>query len=493
MPGNDAFTINAGTQHVSLTDEHDVVFEVINNLGKKVALATSYLEIKKGDALLEDVSWIFITKNQERRDLAADGHYEITVHVGKPDEPIRETLHMRLVVKGDDADTDSGDSVWIPLLPDEEIDEKPDDSRPWWLYALIAGGGLVVLTAIVLLLVYLFGRPGVGEKCSPDALLTPCKSGLQCGLATRICVKETPALSDFCDPAGPACPEGNSCARGSDGYRCVALVAQGASCGAGTPPCAPGLICGPSVKRCIPEEPGQGQLCDPSASRCEFPFVCRSVGGQHACVLLIEEGEECEPKGVPCQQGLQCSKRLKSCIKKDPVIGDLCDPSASRCPQNAECTDIGAGPRCMAKQGGLGASCGDPGDGPCEADLYCSPTLRKCIKQRPGNMDLCDPGGGGTHCQPLACLSDGQVYTCQCQNNNQCGRGKGCLAGLCKKLCGRDVCKKGERCLSAPGTIPRCVHIVTGPIIDVVEPVGPVGPIGPVGPTGPLGPLEPGQ
>ncbi len=123
-----------------------------------------------------------------------------------------------------------------------------------------------------------------------------CTSNNQCTYGTLCAGPSTTSLT--CTPAPKA---GDACVKQGgmfptcdvDGLQCdatqhcVALLDQGAVCGAGQPSCKGGLMCDPTAHTCQPL-PGDGQAC---TTGCAAPDHCDQTSG--TCVPPLANGTQC--------------------------------------------------------------------------------------------------------------------------------------------------------------------------------------------------------
>jgi hypothetical protein len=197
-------------------------------------------------------------------------------------------------------------------------------------------------------------------------------------------------------PTGGACTTLGRCAEGSECVNsfCAAPGTRQSRCRNSAMPCDPGLVCAPTLR---------GMACLPRASVGDPPCTDR-------CVSLGDTGQPCRNTAPRCNTGLTCRTDgfVETCVTSFPP-GALCstDPAERACDPHSLCVDVGGTMRCVA-DGQEGGWCN--GASRCAEGLVCDFPAERCYR----------PEGVGARCTP------GVTSTC--------GRGTGCVAGICTRL-----------------------------------------------------------
>lgn len=185
--------------------------------------------------------------------------------------------------------------------------------------------------------------------------------------------------------------------------------------------------------------PGPPTICTPNGGECVAPETCRQL----ACSVtfaICENDADCGNDGGNCQgfcnRSLDCTPGGDECLAVETCNNLFCDNNFNACNADADC----GGGNCV---------------GSCMRDLSCSPDDNDCLASEicagGGPMDCGDlcgasmPRGGPnltaeslTRVQQWLELPAAQngPFACTdretCQEENDCGIGEICEAGLCK-------------------------------------------------------------
>jgi hypothetical protein len=210
-----------------------------------------------------------------------------------------------------------------------------------------------------------------------------------------------------------SCVEGAVCAVGDAcPGRCIATVAVNLPCDLGAP-CAPGLYCGLTQRRCLPSS-ARGRPCEPSltGNPCQEGSWCdASQPASPVCRAGKGRGEGCRSR-VECAGGAACIRnRCSAGQAGDACTDDLDCADGRRCAANRCAEAIALDAECSA----LGA--------PCDEGLTCTATQ------------------GASRCRPQPRASEA------CDEEHPCFWGR-CAAGLCvPALEDGAACAEAQDCL----------------------------------------------
>ena len=232
--------------------------------------------------------------------------------------------------------------------------------------------------------VELGGQCAIDQECAGDAF---CSLDDSCPGSCTALLAEDAACSNGDDDQ---CEDGLVCAAATDS--CTALGANGDECGAGIPPCAPGLLCfddGGGAQcttvavlyfRQLDETclPGDG-TCDPGVSACgdvelcEPGLVCESAasGGGLCRPPSDTNGSECKravPNQCPLEQvcDAEAPGEIGQCVDR-PVAGEPCINRSPRCAPGHICVEdtclelLDNGAHCDFSEECLSGICGEGG------------------------------------------------------------------------------------------------------------------------------------
>ena len=400
MPG-EAFGITTTIKSVPLEGKHTIAFTVTNQLGRQLRV-NAYVELFKDGKELDGIKWIQVV-DPNTFDMAPDGSSTVSVRLEVPaDLPSdwkaeKTSLQFQLVVRNiDDPDNEHGESVPITLHPAEpKTTTPPPPQNKLWMILAIAGGAVLVAGGIGLA-VYFATRPSpppppptlqAGDPCG-DEVAGACDKGLTCHFSVNICLPKEPQLGDLCTRLGPACPADAACQDEGGSSICKAKpgALEGCSQEIG---CAGALVCGGTRNVCVSAQPQVGEPCDTTSSKCPDNAICQASGTQ-VCEALQGLFQDCTTS--KCLANLVCGTSIKRCVPSAPSTGDYCDPSGPKsCPSNHVC-ETSTQDKTFRCQRLLGANevC-TAANTLCQTDFYCGATTKRCIKRQPGLGDLCEP------------------------------------------------------------------------------------------------------
>jgi hypothetical protein len=254
--------------------------------------------------------------------------------------------------------------------------------------------------------------------CACDASTCPSPrvcDGNVCGcpapeaLCAGQCV-DTTSDPNNCGACGDVCPAGDTC-----------IMGQCSGCNAVT--CPPPGVC-------------MGEVCTGGCNpmTCLPPNAC--VNGSE-CLLCTAPGAIC---------GGECAN-----LETDP---NNCGACGNACPAGDVCGMGACVAGCVPQTcAGLGASCGDVGDG-CGGVLQCGDCMAPLTCGGGGEPNVC----GGPTCQPVGagCMTSSACCTMSCQDGVcECGPGTTACMGVCEDLqtdpanCGMcfNACPMGSACI----------------------------------------------
>jgi hypothetical protein len=223
-----------------------------------------------------------------------------------------------------------------------------------------------------------------------------------------------------------------------------------------------------------------GGACDLN-EECKGSAICQSKDGvcPGKCVALLKAGQACGADG-DCDDGLQCSKETKLCVRPS-AVGESCEYGSPPCGPGRLCLgkdDAKQTPgACYDAKDAMSASDGqtcDPTSGilcvpgvSCvvdSVDLVAGAVVWRCVTTgtyktgetcKPG---IPDPCSSGNYCKPLvADLPVTGTCTAIPDPKQPCGTGFGaqcktgavCVAGLCENYAANGVdCTGDEMCYS---------------------------------------------
>lgn len=226
--------------------------------------------------------------------------------------------------------------------------------------------------------------PVTPRTCSTDA---NCPVGY-CNRATNQCVTSTSCTQSSQCPGAYYCDSRNVCVPGG--------CSSNADC-TGT---ASGLVCDTTARRCVP------------GGRCTSDAQCASTPTTPVCL-----GGSCQPRASQCQFDYQCTGAGQACVDGRCVVG---------------CNAANAAQVCAAGQVCTNGRCAYPSSGACASGC---PTGQICVTGaclRTCNQD--GDCGSGQMCDYGVCRVDTRPRPF-CTMDSQCNTGSVCYNGACRLLC----------------------------------------------------------
>lgn len=221
--------------------------------------------------------------------------------------------------------------------------------------------------------------PDDGHSAFPstDAGVTTDRPPAVTDTGPAACTVDRDCPSGYCDAtnhcaAAPSCTATSACPSGSYCETTRGVCVPGCSTHADCMAISAGLLCDTNARRCVP-----GGACTSNAQ-------CASTPSTPVCL-----GGTCQPTASQCQFDYQCTGSGQSCVDGQCVVGG--------------CTDANVATVCAAGQVCTSGRCAYPTSGT-------------------------DCGGRCTSAQ--LCVSGACLATCA--NDAQCGSGQVCLGGVCR-------------------------------------------------------------
>lgn len=428
-----AFAITSSTAEtlqVGGSGEVTFTFTVTNALGRPVRARA--IPEPEGDTPRGQLQVI----GEAEREFAADGTHTISVVARVPPGTRGGTYPFHLLV----ATVSNPDEEYAhgPAVSYRVDDTPPPRPFPWWIVAAVAGA---VVIGLVVTLVVLLQKPGLGQPCDDGAcsgelvckdrdgaalclvaVAAECSADDDC--VSRNCEGEAAGRKGTCGaslPGAPCddgkCPENQQCSGGTcladNGQACQ----EGDTCLSGV--CRDSQCAEPIVGGAC----GAGDTC-PENATCD-DGLCKGKLGFLGCTL-----------GSDCETGV-CEEARKACVH---AIGLDCTTNAN-CPEGQECKVKSGVGSCLVSSGLQCAKNADCATGWCNTLAsvpVCASLNQSCTKaSQCASGYQCTNGRCGLP-DGASCMEDA-VCT-----NNWCSSGKctACTARCSKsQYCYHNECK----------------------------------------------------